>query len=108
MVLRRLLGPAIVAPALFGVAIDWLYLTLGIDDLPLVLSTLAAVSTVVSVLLLALTAGKLNQVDQALELSRARTRDLVEHASDGIFLADLEGRYTEVNTAGSRMLGYSR
>ena len=108
MVLRRLLGPAIVAPALSGLAISWLFRRLGVADCAAVLSTLAAATTVVSLLLLGLTAGKLNQGHQALELSRARTRDLVEHASDGIFLADLEGRYTEVNTAGCRMLGYAR
>ena len=38
----------------------------------------------------------------------AQLRALLEQAPDGIFLADLEGRYTDVNTAGCRMLGYSR
>jgi PAS domain S-box-containing protein len=33
---------------------------------------------------------------------------LVEQASDGIFLADSEGRYIDVNSAGSNMLGYTR
>jgi PAS domain S-box-containing protein len=35
-------------------------------------------------------------------------RELVEHASDGIFVADLQGRYTDVNGAGCRLLGMSR
>lgn len=35
-------------------------------------------------------------------------RTLVEQASVGIFITDLEGAYLEVNTAGCRMLGYSR
>lgn len=37
-----------------------------------------------------------------------RLRELVEHAPDGVFIADLDGRYTEVNLAACRMLGRSR
>ncbi len=37
--------------------------------------------------------------------SEARTRELFDQASDGIFVADLDGRYTAVNEAGCRMLG---
>lgn len=33
---------------------------------------------------------------------------LIEQASDGIFVADLEGRYVYVNSAGCRLLGYAR
>ena len=43
-----------------------------------------------------------------LEQAQARARDLIEQASDGIFIADLEGRYVDVNEAGCRLLGYSR
>jgi len=43
-----------------------------------------------------------------LEQEQARARDLIEQASDGIFVADLEGRYVDVNAAGCRLLGYSR
>lgn len=32
----------------------------------------------------------------------------LDQAPDGIFVADLDGRYTEVNAAGCRMLGYER
>jgi len=35
-------------------------------------------------------------------------REVFELASDGIFIADLDGRYTDVNSAGCRMLGYTR
>lgn len=38
----------------------------------------------------------------------AQWESLVEQAPDGVFVADLEGRYTNVNTAGCRMLGYER
>jgi PAS domain S-box-containing protein len=40
--------------------------------------------------------------------SHARTRELLELAPDAFFLADLEGRYVEVNQAACRMLGYTR
>jgi PAS domain S-box-containing protein len=35
-------------------------------------------------------------------------RELIEHAPDGVFIADLEGRYTDVNEAGCRIYGYPR
>ena len=37
-----------------------------------------------------------------------RLRELIALAPVGIFLADLDGRYTDVNEAGCRMLGYAR
>jgi PAS domain S-box-containing protein len=37
----------------------------------------------------------------------AELRALLELAPDGIFIADVEGRYTFVNEAGCRLLGYS-
>ena len=43
-----------------------------------------------------------------LEQERGRARTLIEQASDGILVADLEGRYVDANEAGCRMLGYSR
>ncbi|HEX6318646.1 MAG TPA: PAS domain S-box protein [Burkholderiales bacterium] len=42
------------------------------------------------------------------EPSAADLGTLLEHAPDGIFLADRDGRYTYVNEAGCRMLGYAR
>ncbi|MEW6400564.1 MAG: PAS domain S-box protein [Chloroflexota bacterium] len=44
----------------------------------------------------------------ALQASEARYRTLVEQASDGIFIADSQRRYIDVNPAGCRMLGYTR
>jgi PAS domain S-box-containing protein len=35
-------------------------------------------------------------------------RELIENAPDGIFIADLEGRYTDVNAAGCRIFGHAR
>lgn len=40
--------------------------------------------------------------------STAQLRALIDQASDGIFVADSDGRYTFVNQAGCRLLGYSR
>ena len=40
--------------------------------------------------------------------SEARRRDLIELAPDAFFLADLDGRFTDVNQAACRMLGYER
>lgn len=51
--------------------------------------------------------GNLISGRRALE-AEARLASLVEQAPDGIFVADLDGRYTEVNAAGCRMLGFSR
>jgi len=42
-----------------------------------------------------------------LALSEKRYRSLLEQAPEGIFVADLNGRYTEVNDAGCRLLGYT-
>ena len=41
-------------------------------------------------------------------LSQAGIQALLELAPDGIFVADIEGRYTHVNAAGCAMLGYRR
>ncbi len=40
--------------------------------------------------------------------SEARRRDLLELAPDAFFVADLDGRFTDVNQAACRMLGYAR
>ncbi len=48
------------------------------------------------------------RAEEALRESEERYRTLIEQASDGIFLADGEGRYIEVNSAGCRLLGYTR
>jgi len=44
----------------------------------------------------------------ALRLSEARYRNLVDQASDGIFITDPNGCYIDVNDAGCRMVGYTR
>lgn len=49
-----------------------------------------------------------SQAEEALQLSEAHFRLLVEQASDGIFIADAQGKYIDVNSAGAEMLGYTR
>jgi PAS domain S-box-containing protein len=44
----------------------------------------------------------------ALAASEARVRSLVDQAPDGVFVADLQGRYTEVNDAGCRIVDQDR
>jgi len=44
----------------------------------------------------------------ALRESAAKYRNLVEQASDGIFLADAQGRLVDVNPTGCALLGYTR
>jgi PAS domain S-box-containing protein len=46
--------------------------------------------------------------ERALRRSEERYRLLVEQMVDGIFVADAQGRYIDVNQAGCDMLGYSR
>src|SRR5579872_2062541 len=46
--------------------------------------------------------------EKALHEREAHFRILVEQASDGIFIADAQGKYLDVNSAGAEMLGYTR
>ncbi len=47
-------------------------------------------------------------VEESLRKSEEHFRSLVEQAADGIFVADSQGNYIDVNSAGCSMLGYSR
>ena len=108
ILLRRLVPPAVLAPVLLGLAHTQLAEILGIEDSALVIALLTTTMTVVSVILLLVTAVPLNRSHAALAASREWTRSLLDKAPDGIFVADLDGRYTDVNDAGCRMLGHSR
>ncbi len=48
-----------------------------------------------------------HQLFQALSDREQRFRTLFEQASDGIFVADPQGRFLEVNSAGCQMVGYT-
>lgn len=47
-------------------------------------------------------------LEHALRRSEEQYRAFFELAPEGIFIADLDGRYTDVNRAGAAMLGYER
>jgi PAS domain S-box-containing protein len=51
---------------------------------------------------------QLRRLSAQLSRSEARRRDLIELAPDAFFLADLSGRFTDVNQAACRLLGYER
>lgn len=48
------------------------------------------------------------ELEEALERSERRFRQLFDLAPDGIFVADTDGRYTDVNKAGCILLGRTR
>ena len=108
VLLRRLILPAILVPLVLGLIGAQLLRTLDLVELSVAGAVMTSTMVIVVLFLLTVTAVPLNRAHQALEASRTRTRNLVEQAPDGVFVADLTGRYTDVNTAGCRMLGYSR
>ena len=105
---RRFVLPAILIPVVVGVVVTFPLRAVGSEALAVVVAVLAAAMTVVGLFVLGGTAVSLNRTYEDLESSRAWTRTLLEQAPDGVFVADLTGRYTDVNSAGCRMLGYSR
>ena len=48
------------------------------------------------------------KLTEEIRKSEEQFRTLIEQASDGIFVSDAQGKYLDVNSAGCRMLGYSR
>jgi PAS domain S-box-containing protein len=51
---------------------------------------------------------RLIRAERALRASAAQYRVLMEQAADGIFIADPQGRYVDVNSRGAEMLGMTR
>ncbi|MDD5304136.1 MAG: PAS domain S-box protein [Elusimicrobia bacterium] len=52
--------------------------------------------------------GRLRKVTRDLQAATDELTELFEKASEGIFISDLSGRYTDVNSAACRLLGRSR
>jgi PAS domain S-box-containing protein len=76
---------------------------------------LALLALIESAIFVLLTARRLNQDDRALKVAEARSlaserrlRELFDHASDGILIADLQGHYTDANGAACGILGLDR
>jgi PAS domain S-box-containing protein len=105
---RRLVIPGVGLPLLLAFGLSRLFAFLGIEDVALLFATLVATVTTIGLVLLAASARPLDRAHDALEASRSLTRELVQQAPDGIFVADLTGRYTDVNRAACEMLGFSR
>lgn len=103
VLLRRLTPVVVLAPLALGFVVT----QLNIEGVPLAVALVGVMMTVVSLMVLSAASLPIDRTHEALESSRAQARDLIEHAADAIFLADLDGRYTDVNGAGCRMLGYS-
>lgn len=106
--LRRMVPATILLPPLSGYAVKLVASWLDLSDVPLVIAAVAACTTLGSLLLVAITAAPLDRAHRELEAARARTRELIEQAPDGIVLADLSGRYVDANSAACRLLGCSR
>ena len=52
--------------------------------------------------------SELRRVSEEAARSEARTRQVIELAPDAYFVADLDARYTDVNAAACKLLGYER
>ena len=72
MLLRRLASVAILVPVLFGLAAAWILTLPGVNEVSVLLA-LIVMSSLVSLLLLATTAERLNRAHDALEQSRQRS-----------------------------------
>jgi PAS domain S-box-containing protein len=108
ILLRRLALPAIVVPIALGIVVTRLTRHLEITEQATVIGILASAAAVVGLALVAVAAAPLNRAHAELETSRERTQALFDQAPDGIFVADLDGRYVDVNAAGARLLGRTR
>src|SRR5690606_16928079 len=97
---------ALLAVPLFGAFILIGVEATGLRDLAVILALGSVGSAFVALLLVGLTALPLERAHRAELESRRRIEELLEHAPTGIFVANLEGRYTEVNPAGAQLLGY--
>jgi PAS domain S-box-containing protein len=112
-VVRRLLLGVLIVP-LLGVLV-MLGLRGSLYGQPFAAALLAVAGVAVATMLVLSTGRALNRIDsartaaeRALTEREERLRDFIDHASDGVLVADLDGRYIEVNDAACAMLGYSR
>ena len=108
IVLRQLALAFVLMSVGIGASGALLFQVLGGENAALIAASLTVVGIAVGLSLLAVTARKLNRAHKALEQSRQAARDLIEQAAEGVFISDLEGRFTDVNSVGCRMAGYSR
>jgi PAS domain S-box-containing protein len=108
LMLRQLALAFVLMAVSIGFAGALLSELLGRENTAIIAAGLTVIGIVVGLSLLAVTAKLLNRAHEALEQGRQAARDLIEQASEGIFISDLEGRLVDVNSVGCRMAGYSR
>jgi PAS domain S-box-containing protein len=106
--IRRLALPIIIAPIVLGLFVTRVAALEGVTEAALPVAIFTAMMTTVSLAVLFVSARPLDRAHEHLQASLTRISQLVEDAPDGIFVADLEGRYTEVNEIGCRLIGYTR
>ena len=106
--LRRLALPAVLVPVLLGLGVRFVLHTVGSDEISVVIAVLVTATITAALLVLVITAAPLNRTHEALQSSQAWNRSIVEQAPDGLFVADIAGHYTDVNSAACRMVGYTR
>ena len=108
MMLRQLIPAVIMIVLALGLAASLLTDIAGPENAAFVRAGATLFGIAIAFPLFLITARHLNRAHEALERSEVRYRELVQLAADGIFVADLQGRFTEVNDAGCRLLGFSR
>jgi PAS domain S-box-containing protein len=105
---RRLGTTAVLGAPLLGGLLLLFAKASGLRDLALILAVGSVLAVVFAVALLTSSALSIERSAVAAEQNRMRAEELFEQAAEGIFIADLSGRYTEVNEAGCRLLGLAR
>jgi PAS domain S-box-containing protein len=106
--LRRFALPMVLVPILLALVVTLLVMDAGIQAVQLVVAVLASSMVIVGLLLLAMTGVSLNRGHEAVAASQAWAHSLVDEAPDAVFVANVDGRYIDVNSAGCRMFGYTR
>ncbi len=80
---------------------------LGWYEAPIAITLIVFLGIVEGAAVILTTGARLNQAAETQRRVEQRARELFEQASDGIFIADLDGRYLDVNAAGCRLLGFT-
>ncbi len=108
VLVRRLGAAAVLLGPVFGTLLLLLVRTIGLRDLELILAASIVAGVFFALLLVVVTVVPFERSHEAELAARRHVNELLEHAPLGVFVANLEGHYTEVNTAGCRLLGYPR
>jgi PAS domain S-box-containing protein len=94
--------------AVLGTASGWAPFASGSSSEDLLLTWSFVNVSAVTTLLLAAVVSQGRRAEGERHRSEARYRTLIEHATDGIFSTDAEGRLTDANSRGCDMMGLDR